>query len=301
MSPAGWYFIPTFLKESQMQKRFRLILLTIFAILFGHPVSAQTSTAPPPEPPQFTEIQLGETWPDTPLFAALRSEVEKVWIQKGESWFTREENGVIQQIDQINVGITHYGGKSVHPEDRDGEISLSFGWKRERFYIPSLGQWTPWQGDSQVHFSFAIREGRVTPGKIRVHYSTMYSKVKRTISTRPELDEVKTALSSPEMTEAEFKALDSHRPRIISLPQPEYSPEGRAAQIRGKVVLSVAVNADGSVGRVSVTKSLGYGLDEKAIETARKGKFAPATRLGSPVGAALRVEISFNLPEQEIK
>lgn len=272
------------------------LLLILFLLIAGGAANAQTPPTNPPSEQRFSrEFKLGETWPETPLFTALRSEVEKVWIQKGESWFTREENGIIQQIDRIKVGITHYGGEFVNPEDRDGELSISFEWERERFYIPSLGQWTPWQGDSQVHFSLAIREGRVMSGKFRHHYSP-YSKVKRTISTRPEFDEVKKALSRPEMTDAEFKALDSHRPRIISIPQPEYSPEGRAAQIKGKVVLSVAVSSDGGVGRVSVVRSLGYGLDEKAIEAARKGKFAPAMRMGIPIGAILKVEVLFNLP-----
>jgi TonB family protein len=270
------------------------VLLILFALLASGAANAQTPPTNPPSEQRFSrEFKLGETWPETPLFTALRSEVEKVWVQKGESWFTREENGIIQQIDRIKVGITHYGGKSERPEDLDGELSISFEWERERFYIPNLGQWTPWLGNSYVHFSLAIREGQVVPGKLRHHYAIL-SQAKRTISNRPELDEVKMALSRPEMTGAEFKGLTSDRPRVISLPKPESTPEAVAAHMTGSVILSVEVLPDGNVGGVKILRSIGYGLDENAIAAIRKGKFKPGLRFGQPINAKIRVEVTFS-------
>lgn len=269
------------------------VLLILFALIAGGAANAQTPPNPPSEQPFSREFKLGETWPETPLFTALRSEVEKVWIQKGESWFTREENGIIQQIDRIKARITHYGGKSERPENLDGEFSIRFEWERERFYIPSLGQWTPWQGDSFVPFSFAIHEGHVTPEKSRYHPAD-FSRVKRTISTRPELDEVKKALSNPEMTEARFKGLISQRPRVISLPKPESTPEAVAANITGSVILWVEVLPDGTVGRIKIGRSLGHGLDENAIAAVRKGKYKPGLRFGQPIKTEARVEVQFS-------
>jgi TonB family protein len=85
------------------------------------------------------------------------------------------------------------------------------------------------------------------------------------------------------------------RPRVLSMPKPKYTEEGRVNKITGKVVLSVEVRADGSVGRVQVVRSLGYGLDESAIATVRQGRFSPATKGGSPVSSTARVEVNFNI------
>jgi TonB family protein len=85
------------------------------------------------------------------------------------------------------------------------------------------------------------------------------------------------------------------RPRVLSMPKPKYTEEGRVNKITGKVVLSVEVRADGSVGRVQVVRSLGYGLDESAISTVRQGRFAPATKGGTPVSSTARVEVNFNI------
>lgn len=85
------------------------------------------------------------------------------------------------------------------------------------------------------------------------------------------------------------------RPKVLFMPKPKYTEEARVNKITGKVVLSVEVRADGSVGQVSVIRSLGYGLDENAIATVRQGRFSPATRGGSPVSAKAKIEVSFNI------
>ncbi len=85
------------------------------------------------------------------------------------------------------------------------------------------------------------------------------------------------------------------RPKLIFMPRPKYTEEGRVNKITGKVVLSVEVRADGSIGRVSVVKSLGYGLDESAISTVRQGRFSPALKDGQAVSATARIEVTFNI------
>jgi periplasmic protein TonB len=51
------------------------------------------------------------------------------------------------------------------------------------------------------------------------------------------------------------------------------------------------------VTEIKVTRGLGKGLDEKAVECLRKWRFSPATRHGEPVPAKATVEIVFRLPE----
>jgi TonB family protein len=76
---------------------------------------------------------------------------------------------------------------------------------------------------------------------------------------------------------------------------PEYSDEGRRARIQGTVELLIIVNADGSVQPSSVRRSLGYGLDEKAIEAVKKWNFTPGKKDGVPVPTLTSVSMNFSL------
>ncbi len=88
---------------------------------------------------------------------------------------------------------------------------------------------------------------------------------------------------------------NSTKPALISKTEPEYSEEARKAKVQGTVVLSIVVGASGQVGSVRVIRSLGLGLDERAIEAVRKWKFRAATVAGKPVATQAIVEVSFRL------
>jgi TonB family protein len=84
-------------------------------------------------------------------------------------------------------------------------------------------------------------------------------------------------------------------PRAIFAPDPEYSEEARRAGYQGTVVLWVVVGADGLPHDIRVQRTLGKGLDEKAIEAVRKWKFEPAKKDGVPVAVQINVETNFRL------
>jgi len=84
-------------------------------------------------------------------------------------------------------------------------------------------------------------------------------------------------------------------PTILKKVDPQYSEEARKARYQGTVVLEAIVQKDGSVQIVRVVRSLGFGLDEKAIEALRQWKFSPAKKNGEPVPVALNIEVNFNL------
>ena len=86
-------------------------------------------------------------------------------------------------------------------------------------------------------------------------------------------------------------------PRLLREVAPEYTAEAMRARIQGTVWLEVVVLPDGTVGNVTVTKSLDrvFGLDEQAIAAARQWRFAPGTRLGEPVAVLVSLELFFNL------
>jgi TonB family protein len=84
-------------------------------------------------------------------------------------------------------------------------------------------------------------------------------------------------------------------PLLISKIDPEYSEEARKAKYSGNVMLSIVVNTDGKAEDIKVIKSLGMGLDEKAIEAVQKWRFKPGTNKGQPVKVRAQIEVNFRL------
>jgi protein TonB len=84
-------------------------------------------------------------------------------------------------------------------------------------------------------------------------------------------------------------------PRAIYAPDPEYSEEARQAKYQGTVVLWVVIDAEGHPRELRVVRSLGLGLDEKAIAAVRNWRFDPALKDGSPVAVQVNIEVSFRL------
>lgn len=84
-------------------------------------------------------------------------------------------------------------------------------------------------------------------------------------------------------------------PKAIYAPDPEYSEEARKAKFMGVCALSLIVGADGRPRDIEVARSVGLGLDEKAIEAVKMWKFEPATKDGKPVAVKINVEVTFHL------
>lgn len=84
-------------------------------------------------------------------------------------------------------------------------------------------------------------------------------------------------------------------PRAIYDPDPEYSEEARKAKFGGNVMLTLVVDPSGRARDIRVVRSLGMGLDEKALEAVEKWKFTPGMKDGMPVAVQVNVEVSFRL------
>jgi TonB family protein len=84
-------------------------------------------------------------------------------------------------------------------------------------------------------------------------------------------------------------------PKPLYAPDPEYSEEARKAKYQGTCVLWLVVGPDGRARDIRIARSLGLGLDEKAIEAVKNWKFEPAMKDGKPVAVQINVEVSFRL------
>jgi TonB family protein len=84
-------------------------------------------------------------------------------------------------------------------------------------------------------------------------------------------------------------------PRLLREVKADYTEDARQRSISGEVVMEIVVRRDGSVGDVRILRGLGGGLNDRAVQAVRQWRFAPATRLGSPVDVIVEVGVEFRL------
>jgi TonB family protein len=85
-------------------------------------------------------------------------------------------------------------------------------------------------------------------------------------------------------------------PVPVLQPMPSYTDEARKAHVQGVVLIQAVIRKNGTVASLKVVKSLGYGLDESAIQTiANKWHFKPGTYNGYPVDVRANIEVRFSM------
>lgn len=65
-------------------------------------------------------------------------------------------------------------------------------------------------------------------------------------------------------------------PTCVICPYPVYTDEARHVKMQGTVTLRVLVGTDGKASDIRVVRGIGYGLEERAVQTVRGWKFNPA-------------------------
>jgi TonB family protein len=85
-------------------------------------------------------------------------------------------------------------------------------------------------------------------------------------------------------------------PVLIHKADPEYSEEARRAKLQGTVVLYLVIDEKGKVTNPKIQRSLGLGLDEKALECVAKWRFKPGMKSdGTPVSTSATIEVNFRM------
>jgi periplasmic protein TonB len=85
------------------------------------------------------------------------------------------------------------------------------------------------------------------------------------------------------------------KPVLIFAPEAEFSDEARRQKYQGVCMVSLIVDAHGNPQNIHVVRTLGMGLDEKAVEAIRRYRFKPAVKDGRPVATFITVEVDFRL------
>ena len=85
------------------------------------------------------------------------------------------------------------------------------------------------------------------------------------------------------------------QPRALYDPDPDYSDAARKGKYQGSVLLWLVVGPEGQPHNIRVQRSLGMGLDEKAIAAVSTWRFQPGMLDGQPVAVEVNVEVTFRL------
>ena len=85
-------------------------------------------------------------------------------------------------------------------------------------------------------------------------------------------------------------------PRLLEASAPAYPDEGEPALPEPTVLVHCVVEADGSVSAAHPEVPHDEAFDRAAVEAVRTWRFAPATRGGVPIRAAIRVTVRFESP-----
>ena len=88
-------------------------------------------------------------------------------------------------------------------------------------------------------------------------------------------------------------------PSVLTKTEPEYSEEARVAKWRGTVVMTVVIDEKGSPTDIQVSRKLGKGLDERAVECVQQWRFNPGRKDGQPVKVIATIEVNFQLPPEQ--
>jgi protein TonB len=81
-------------------------------------------------------------------------------------------------------------------------------------------------------------------------------------------------------------------PRVKKQKRPKYPRKAFDAKIEGTVLVEALLGADGRIKKARVIQSV-EGLDEAALEAARKWQFVPALRGGKPVATIIHMPVKF--------
>jgi TonB family protein len=88
-------------------------------------------------------------------------------------------------------------------------------------------------------------------------------------------------------------SMELHPASVVQSVQPAPTERAVKAGVRGTVGIRVLVAADGRAVRAYVTRRLGYGLDQRAVEAAMQYKFEPAMQAGLPQTTWMEFEIRY--------
>jgi TonB family protein len=88
-------------------------------------------------------------------------------------------------------------------------------------------------------------------------------------------------------------------PIVLAKTEPQYSEAARLAGLEGTVLLKAVIAEDGSAQQIRVTRPLGLGLDENAVEAVRTWLFTPGFSQAHPAPVEIDLAVDFFLQSRQ--
>ena len=162
---------------------------------------------------------------------------------------------------------------------------------------------------AEVYYQHAleIREKALGPEHVDTivtleHYARLLIKMNRGNEAQPMLERAKAVRArhvaeSSQPTQGEiFRRAPGVIPaRLSEKTEPEYTEEARIARHEGTVVIAAVITPDGRAADLRLVRSLGLGLDEKAVEAVRNWRFDPALKGNAAVFFQVSFEVNFRI------
>jgi len=82
-------------------------------------------------------------------------------------------------------------------------------------------------------------------------------------------------------------------PKLIREVKPKYTASAMDRNVQGTVEVDAVVLSDGTVGDVTIKRSLDAELDEEAIKATKQWRFSPGTKDDKPVDVQVSIELTF--------
>jgi len=84
-------------------------------------------------------------------------------------------------------------------------------------------------------------------------------------------------------------------PVLIREVKPNYTSAAKDRKVTGTVEVDAVILKDGTVGEVTVKRSLDEDLDQEAVKAVKQWRFRPGTKDGEPVAVQVFIELTFTL------
>lgn len=94
---------------------------------------------------------------------------------------------------------------------------------------------------------------------------------------------------------SEYRSVTQTSATLLRRLTPVYPKAAQHAGVEGEVILMIVIDAKGRVEAATVLKGLGYGLDESAVDAARRTEWRPASANGQPIRSTQRFSVQFKL------
>jgi TonB family protein len=90
-------------------------------------------------------------------------------------------------------------------------------------------------------------------------------------------------------------------PQVLNSIDPSSNEFAQQFGIAGMELLRTVVDSTGVVRQIAISRPIGFGLDEKAVEAVKNSHFRPATANGQPVPVVVDLVVTFRIYSNRTK